>query len=171
MIMIQLGLTETHDNLDQIVVGHPDTWYAEEFRWQQQRGTYPDGIFREVSAMEMLAANPPIYFERNLRSMVAIADAHHIAAVLATFAYSPLFTDFPRVASPEYQFALDEGNQVVREVAETTPVYLYDFAQEMPDDKQYYTDGRHFTPEGNVRRAEMFADFLIASDLLPDRSS
>ena len=75
------------------------------------------------------------------------------------------------MSSEEYRRALDEGNEVVRRVGRATGAPVFDFAAEMPEEKRYFTDGRHFTREGNRLRASLFADFLIAEKLLPGPAS
>jgi len=164
---ISAGLTDPFSALERTLYRTSLTSYWVEFERQQLDGTYPSGIFEETSAMEMLDANPPIYFERNLRSMTAIANANGFDIVLVTFIHSPEFPDEPRVASDEYIRAYAEGNAVVRRVALETDAALFDFAEVMPTDAVYFTDGRHFTAEGNRYRAELYADYLIEAGYLP----
>lgn len=47
---------------------------------------------------EAYAANPPIYFERNLRSLVGVARAHDVKVVLSTWAFYP---ENPEAIPPE----------------------------------------------------------------------
>jgi lysophospholipase L1-like esterase len=166
-LLIRLGWTEPHSELKQTVITEAPSYRAGAFVRQQAEGTYPDQVFRETPAREMLRRNGPVFFERNLKSMVAVARAHGAQVVLATFAFSAHFPDEPTVSSPEYRGALDEGNEVVRRVGVATGAPVFDFAAVMPDEPRYFTDGRHFTAEGNRLRATMFADFLLARALLP----
>lgn len=165
-LLIRLGRAEPHSELGRTVITEAPSYFGGLLMRQQRDGSYPDQIFRETPALEMLRKNRPVFFERNLESMVAVARAHGAEVVLATFAYSPLFDDEPTVSSKEYRSALDEGNDVVARVGMATGVPVYDFAAEMPEDKRYFTDGRHFTREGNELRARLFADFLLAQGLL-----
>lgn len=166
MVLVTLQVIEPHYALEGTLVSRPATYNAKEFEHQQRTGTYPSGIFADVPAQAMLDANPPLYFDQNIRNMIAIADANDIAVVLATFAYSPDF-DEPYVSTPEYQAAYDDMNAVVRHIAVTTPATVYDFAADMPTNREYFTDGRHFTAQGNQLRAELFGTFLAESGLLP----
>ncbi len=166
-LLIRLGRAEPHSELKRTVITEAPSYRAGTFVQQQVEGTYPDAIFRETPAREMLRTNRPVFFERNLKSMVAVARAHRARIVLATFAFSALFPGEPTVSSPECRSALAEGNQVVGRVAAGEGVPLYDFAAAMPDERRYFTDGRHFTAEGNRLRATMFADFLLEEGLLP----
>lgn len=167
MIAIRLNLIDSPISLDDTLITRPTTAYAPEFRQQVINGTYPSGIFETVSAQEMLETNKPIYFENNIRSMIAISKAYDIKPILITFAYSPNYdNNFPRVSSPEYQFAFAEHNEILKKLSTELDVELYDLEANMPDDTNYFTDGRHYTPEGNRLRAELIADFLISKALI-----
>ena len=114
--------------------------------------------------METLERNPPIYYERNLRNMVAIAKEHGVQIVLATWAWSPYFNQY--TSAPHYIKGFEECNQVVKEVAETHHVPFFDFANLMPKDKQYWADGAHENEKGSVVKAEIWAQYLHKSGLL-----
>jgi hypothetical protein len=63
----------------------------------------------------MLAANPPVYFRRNLESLVTIARAHEVVPVLPTFAWSEKVSCDPSLTSPEIVGAVHrtvEGSRV-----------------------------------------------------------
>jgi lysophospholipase L1-like esterase len=166
-LLIRAGKILPPSSFQRTISMHASTWYADLFQKQWMDGTYPDGIFRDVSVSRMLATNPPTYFRRNLRDIVAVAEANDASVVLATFAFSPLFEQYPRVASAEYIHAYDEMNQVVREVADETGARLFDFASQFPIAEEYYTDGRHLTEEGQRLKAHLFEEFLVESGLLP----
>jgi lysophospholipase L1-like esterase len=143
------------------------TNYADEFEAQKLAGTYPSGIFRRVSAADMLAHNPPVYYERHLRAMAAICREFGIRFAMMTFAVSPEFTEAPRVTSPEYAAAIREHNQVLLRVCEEDRLACHDHAAEMPSDRRYWTDGRHTTEAGAELRAQLVARWLLGSGLLP----
>ena len=142
-----------------------ETNYAEQFRNQYNQGTYPSGIFTEISAMTMLENNPPVYFERNLRSMVAIAKENNISIMFATFALSPNFED-ARASSPEYLFAINQHNEVIESICESHNVPCYDFAKDMPIDEIYWDDGRHLNEKGARLKAELFAEFIESEGII-----
>lgn len=172
MLAVNLGWIPSPTALSEHWDKRAATYYSDAFTQQQRSHSYPGGIFRDTPAEEMMKANAPIFFERNLRNLVSIAATNRVETVLLTFAYSSLFPDEPRVNHPVYTRAMDEGNAIVRKVADETPARLYDFASVMPDDTRYFTDGRHFTREGNELRAEVTANFLIDARLLgPNASS
>jgi hypothetical protein len=141
--------------------------YAEQFEAQRLAGTYPTGIFKTASAAEMLKHNPPIYYERNLRAMVAICREFGIPIAMMTFAVSPEFVEAPRVTSPEYAQAIREHNDVLLRICAQHELTCLDHAAQMPSDRRYWTDGRHTTEAGAELRAEFVARWLLASTLLP----
>jgi len=143
---------------------------TEEFRRQKTSETYPSGLFAQYPASQILEKNKPVYFERNLRSMIAICREFRIKAVLMTFASSKQFSPIePTSSSAEYQSAYEEQNKMVLGLSETYGVPCFDFAGQMPPDKKYWEDGRHVNKEGARLKAEMVADFLIDHHLVPDR--
>jgi len=165
--MIRTGIVKPHSTLDRSLIKPPEVSYAAEFLNQKYKNTYPTGIFKQVSAREMLAANGPRYFERNIENIMAIANHRGIKTVIATFASSPLFTDNPCAASEEFLSAFDEMNAVLKSICEKTGGSLFDFAGSFPEDKSYYTDGIHVSIKGARLKANLFADYLIENKLLP----
>jgi len=138
-----------------------------EFAQQRSAGRYPSGIFAQVPASEMLARNKPVFFKRNLRSMVAICGAQGLPVVLMTYAWSREFAA-PRSSSPEFVSALEEHNEVVREVCRSTGIACYDHAREMPSDPRYWSDGRHVNEAGSPIMAELVARWLRRAGLVPE---
>lgn len=166
-LLIRAGLVEPHSSTDRNLDAPPDTYYAKDFYDQKVRQTYPDGMFRKVSAKDMLMTNEPKFFRRNIEHIVLIANHRDIEPVLATFAYSPLFTDEPSVATEEYQAAYVEMNETLKSIAREIGAHLFDFASLYPVDKQYYTDGLHVNVEGAKLKARLFADYLSNNQLIP----
>jgi lysophospholipase L1-like esterase len=166
ILLIRTGMAQPEAAFANSIDVRPDTYYGEEFMWQKRRKDYPAGIFEEVTAIEMLEANPPRFFRRNLENLVALADLHGVETVLATFAHSSRFRHRPRASSPEYVAAYEETNQVLRNLALDTSAHLYDFVNEFPKSKNLFTDGRHVTRAGAALKAELFAEFLTENDLI-----
>lgn len=108
--------------------------------------------------MEILIKNPPIYYRRNLRNMIAIAKEYDINIMLATWAYSPNFLDYP--STPHYQAGIKEHNDVMKLVAENHTIPIFDFHSQMPQDKKYWSDGPHVNESGAAIKAKLFADFI-----------
>ncbi len=159
VIGVRAGMTKPHSAIEWYSHNIAQSSYRSSFKFQWLNGTYPRNIFVEIPAMEMLVNNPPIHFERNLISMISMADGHDAAMMLITFVTSTNF-DHPNVASDEYIFALRQHNDVTRKVAASTDTPLYDMADSFPDDDSLFTDGRHMTKEGNRIRAQLIGDYV-----------
>ena len=171
ILMINAGWTTPHGDLERTTDRHPGTYYGGQFSSQKTRGVYPKGIYERVSALRMLEENEPIYFARNIENIVAIANHQKIEVVLSSFAYSPLFTDRPRVSSEEYVEALEEYNRLLDKISAELSVNFFDFASVFPDGRQYYVDGRHVTKKGVYLKAKLFGDYLIDNRLISDSLS
>jgi lysophospholipase L1-like esterase len=169
ILMIRAGWVGSHADISRTIDRLAPSYYGDLWRDEMRTGTYPQGIFREVTPDEMLSRNRPRYFARNLESLIAIAKANEVSVMLASFAYSPDFPEEPRVTAPEYRNAIAEHNEVLRAVATRTGAAFFDFAAVFPSDRRYFTDGRHNNEEGAALKATLFADFLIDSGLLTER--
>ncbi len=99
--------------------------------------------------------------------MVAVARAHGVRALLATWAYTPEFNDY--VVLPHYIRGYREGNDVVRKVAQSMGTYYFDFASLMPDDKKFWVDGMHVNEDGALMKAQLFAKYIHEAGLIPPR--
>lgn len=110
---------------------------------------------------EMLAANPPIYMEENLRDMVTLAKSHGAKTILTTWTFSvaALRGNDLRLGTPEYQAAVAEQNVMIRRLAGELGAILWDLAAVNipPED---FVDGSHFNGPGNHHRAALLADLL-----------
>ena len=113
---------------------------------------------------EILKENPPIYFRRNLENMSAIAKEHDITILLTTWAHSPYLNDY--AAEDYYQHGFKENNDVVKEVATDQRVPFFDFAALMPQDAQYWADGRHVNEQGALVKARLFAEYIHDQGLI-----
>ncbi len=165
--LVRTGINQPHADISNTIDRHAATFYGDNFQKQKNIGTYPSGIFKSASASKMLETNPPIYYQRNVENIVLIAQARNIQPVLGTFAYSPLFTNEPRVASDEYIAAYKEMNGIIKKIAEQQGAYWFDLASVFPVDKKYYHDGRHVNEEGARLMAKLFANFLVDNRLIP----
>jgi len=166
VLLVSTGRVEPHSELGRTLDPAAATWYYPQFQRQWRSRKYPRGRFVDVPVERMLAANPPLYFRRNLASQVAVARAHGAETVLATFADA---RDFPREveSSPAYQHGIAEMNAVVRDVAAATGATFFDFAAVMPRGRAYFADSEHVNAAGSAEKARLFAEFLARSGLLP----
>lgn len=164
--LIKTGLSMPHNTLHSRADFTP-TSYSDQFLDQWVKGIYPQGIFKKTPVSQMLAVNRPVYYKRNIENIVAIAKYRGLQVILCTFAYSPLFTNQPAVASSEYQSAIEEHNDITRRIAKETGVSLFNLAGVFPADKEYYVDGRHMTDKGDALRARLVAEYIIKNRLIP----
>jgi lysophospholipase L1-like esterase len=114
--------------------------------------------------MDVLAANPPTHFRRNVENIVALAKARGIVPVLTTWPYSEEVKDY--VSLPHYQRGVAELNAVIREVAAAENVPMFDLAAKMPTDMKYWRDGRHVNAVGADLEGRWLAEFMQANGLL-----
>ena len=112
----------------------------------------------------ILEKNRPIYFQRNLENMFAIAKEHGVEVLFSTWAYSPYLNDY--ASKDYYQQGFQENNEVVKEVANRHHVPLFDFAAVMPQDARYWADGRHVNESGALEKAALFAEFIHTQGLI-----
>jgi len=169
IFLVATGRIRSHLDLAESLGNIAPTQYYFHFVQQKVAGSYPSGLFRKVPAEKILAANPPIYFRRNLESLVAVARAHDVVPVLATFAWSEKVTYDPSLTSPEIVGAMREQNEVLRAIGRERQVPVYDFAAEMPDDPRLFVGALHMTVEGSRVQGRLFADFLLREGLVPTR--
>ena len=119
--------------------------------------------------LALLEEHQPVFFRRNLANMVAIARANGVEVLLSTWAYSPYFDDY--VSEPHYQRGFHESNAVVNEVARQYGAKLFDFAEKMPGDRKYWSDGRHVNEEGALVKASLFANYIHNSGVMYARNT
>jgi lysophospholipase L1-like esterase len=121
-----------------------------------------------LTPLEVLEANPPRYFERNMRHLLLLAQANNVQVVMSTWAYYPLPSNGSLYMTyPHMQLGADQHNDITRALAREFGTPLIDFAESVPDDPELWQDGLHLTAKGAREQAEQYAQFLIENDLLP----
>ncbi len=122
-----------------------------------------------MTARETLAANPPVYFERNLRNMILLARGMGARPLLLTWSYSPL--DFPiegggGMVHAHLREGADEHNAIIRRVAEDEATLFYDLAASMPTEEAYWVNGIHMKATGTGEMARQLAAYLDSTGIL-----
>jgi len=84
--------------------------------------------------------------------------------MFSTWAYSPNKKDYG--STPYYQRGFKENNAVMKEVAASNGIPLFDLALVMPRDNKYWSDSRHVNELGAEKKAELFAEFLHENGLI-----
>ena len=162
MVLVRFDLIESHQSLHRIS-SLADTFWNLEFVRQLSEGSYPQGIFDRISAETMLETNRPIYFERNIENIIALAEAHDVEVILSTFVYSAEFPGTtPYLGARVYQRALVEQNELLRRIAKEERVPLIDLARSMPVQKAHFTDGIHFSEAGHQLRVQHIGALISA---------
>ena len=126
--------------------------------------TFLGYYIEDYDPIEILKKNPPAYFRRNLNNMITIAKANDVKIMFATWAHSPFFNDY--LSFTYRQKAIKENNEVVREVAISNDIPLFNYSDLMPKDQQYWADGRHVNEQGALFKAGLFAQFIHESGLI-----
>ncbi len=133
---------------------------------QHKDRSYPSGFFLEHSVQEILQHNKPVYFKRNIENIVLTAKHRGIQPVLLTFASSDA-DEAQLFNTDEYNLALGEHNQVIRDIGRDLEVPVVDLAEIFSDRPELFTDTVHMTSEGGWVMARLLADALISQELLP----
>jgi lysophospholipase L1-like esterase len=166
VLMVESGSAMPASAFGQSVYNEADTAYYLEFARQRIRNVYPEGIFTRVTPAQMFAANPPVYFARNTRELVAAARDAGTPVLLMSFAYTPLKPGF--FAIEGFREATDEHNRILRETAEAYGTTFFDFDAAFPDEVEWWApDGIHVNEKGTALKAKLVADFLVEHGLVP----
>ena len=166
MLMVGSGAALPAAAFGQSVYNEAETSHYLDFATQRIEGRYPEGIFLEVTPAEMFDANPPIFFARNTRSLVAAAQARGSRLVLMSFAYTRQRPGF--FAVDGFAEATDTHNRILRETAAELGAAFFDFEAAFPDDAAWWApDGIHVNDEGTKLKAKLVADFLVEQGFLP----
>ncbi|MFQ5643175.1 MAG: GDSL-type esterase/lipase family protein, partial [Thiogranum sp.] len=123
--------------------------------WKKTSG-YPADNLRNSSADA---------FKANLMTLIGISRTHGAVPVLVTQA-----TDFRNHPVPEnnkeWIQAMEEHTRVIGQVADEMSVERIDVRSSMTDRKEYFLDVLHMNGNGNRKRAEIIADYLIQKKLI-----
>ena len=119
-------------------------------------------------SLERLQANAERYstreFERNLRSIVAVARAHQVKVVLSSFAYCPN-PELPDKEAWSLVFrAIDEQNARIAELAQELNTAYLDVAAQFPQDCGLYTNQVHRTDEGLRIHATLLSNAILQQE-------
>ncbi len=118
---------------------------------------------------ELMRLNPPIYYDRNLRSIAAIAHANGIQVLFVSFGYYPEEFDGTNIYSwPWRQEAMAEHNAILEQVASDTGNPFCDLFNLIPYDQSFWRhDGYHYTTEGSQMQAEVIGQCIVDQGLIP----
>ncbi|NJL96072.1 MAG: hypothetical protein HC915_21240 [Anaerolineae bacterium] len=133
-------------------------------------GLWTRDTCHDYPTAELLTRNPPIYFEQNLRSMVAIAQAHGLDVLLSAWAYYPIETGTPNIYAQAWrQAAATEQNALVADLAETLQTGFVDLMGLLPVQRDlWHHDGYHQSIRGAELQAQHYAAAIVAEGWLLD---
>lgn len=83
--------------------------------------------------------------------------------MLATFAYFERDVGGDALSTPLMRSAMDEMNEVIREIGREYDVPVFDFATLFPQDPNLFVGSVHVNRAGAQLKAELFAKYLIDS--------
>lgn len=145
------------------IVEVQETNLLPELRSQLMNLTYPTGIFESIPMDSMIKANKPIYFERNIDKLISLAKSNGTQVVLSTFVYSDEFPDYsPQLALEGFKKGIEEHNTIMRDLGSKHQTPVIDFENELPNEKEMFTDGIHFSLLGNEKRVSIIANYLAS---------
>lgn len=113
---------------------------------------------------EALAANPPVYFERNLRDMGGIASAQGVPVMFIAWPY-----DSTQEHPDWWKAAVAEHNTITRQVAADMDALFLDLSADpiRGDPDNWGGDGVHPSAQGCRVMAGRYAAYLAETGLLP----
>lgn len=171
LFAVNAGWMLPHGYLGRTIAREQETDVSTEWFLQVEDGTYPTDMFEEVSVRELFETNSPVYFERNLRNLIAIAAHQNIPVVLGTFAYTDTLDQSPWNQHEDFIWTYDQANNVLRGLGnEYDNAHVYEFAAAFPKDAAYWYDVVHVIAEGADLKGAMFGEYLVSEGLVGNES-
>jgi len=119
-----LGWSRPPSSLDSVLYNVSDVQRCSDPVTCQALGLTPD---------EVLERNPPIYFERNMRHLIALAQLNDVSVVLSTWAYFPEESNGSTyMMRPYMQQGVAQHNNITRQLATELALPFIDLADRMP---------------------------------------
>jgi len=135
--------------------------------WDDENGMATlAGSSPKLTMRQVLDANPPTNFERNLRHMAALVKNDQANILFCTCPTSQPAPGELTSAENEVLVEIRAMNNRLKEIASDLSVSVIDLAEHMPGDKNLWADSIHNTAEGAALKANLIASFLIEGSLL-----
>jgi lysophospholipase L1-like esterase len=143
------------------------------------QGTPDDPIIADMPFRDLLKKNPPVYFMKNMKHLIALAQSGGTECLLLTMPFSR------DISASVYCFgiapgetgvhgiildAFDEMNAAVIQVSRQSGVPCCDLAREYPQPENFrelFDDGFHNNAAGAAVKAELVARYLIENAMIP----
>ena len=177
---IDQGIWQFHS--DELPVSTLYRVLAIKFGWMQDptllnSQSAPTGLCppepKDGNYSDRVTKNPPVYFERNLRSMVALAQSVKAHTVLTTFAWDTETAKHELVADSSLDGtrallkAVDQQNALVAVIAQDTGSLFIDLSPQLVSSAYFQGDHIHQTADGARKQAEILAAYLDAQGVIP----
>lgn len=110
--------------------------------------------------------NPPVYFERNFRSMIGTAQSHDVDVLLTTWTYDAAIP--PEDGPDWWRSAVDEHNAIITALAEEFGTYYFDLTRTplRDDPANWGGDHVHGTPQGYTEQARLVAQAIVDAGII-----
>ena len=145
------------------------------FGWIQDPSTLtarfegnPGGCPAPVFVPARVAENPPVYFERNLRSLIAVAHSNNTEVMFSTWTYRP--TAGEQSVPMGWRPGIEEHNDILRSLAAEYDLPLYDLAAtDFADTGAHWAgdDPVHMSAVGTHEQASLYAAYLDEQAIIP----
>jgi lysophospholipase L1-like esterase len=126
-----------------------------------------DGLCRREdggSELDHLQANPPTYFERNLRSLAGVAQANGVRILFSSQAYYRQTSS--RTMKDWWRAEVDRHNQIIHEVAQESHASFFDMMGDIQQNPAFWNDdGFHLAAAGAHEYARLIANYLMQSGM------
>jgi lysophospholipase L1-like esterase len=100
-------------------------------------------------------------FERNMDSIIALAQARNIQVILVTFAFDKNLKNWNSLTpDPVWESGIAQNNEAIRHLSEKHHLPLVKFAERAATDPAILNDSIHMTPHGNEQMAALIADTI-----------
>ncbi len=122
---------------------------------------------------DRVATNHPVYFERNLRSIAALAESAKARTVFMSFAWDTATARKELAANPSLDgtrallAAVDEQNALLPGLASASGALFLDLVPGMANSDFYQGDHVHQYPSGTRKQAEILAAYLDSQGIIP----
>jgi lysophospholipase L1-like esterase len=110
----------------------------------------------DINRAANVAQNAPVFFERNLTQVIALARWHNIRLVFGTWGYYEASSE----PTDYWRAAVSEHNALIRNLAADYDIPLIDYAPLAPQDPAVWSDYIHMNGVGSQHQGETFAAFI-----------
>lgn len=174
VILVHYGWAIPHSG--RMLLNYGPDYCFDDFITQLARNKYPSGIFQKNPIEKIIADNPPIWFEHNIRNLVLLARSKLITPVLVKYIVNKsnqndqLLGENPQLKQHVKKIISDtivEINSVLDQVSKDWDVPLCDLPKIYPtDNPNMFLDLVHNSEQGAQIKAKMIGEFLMENQIV-----